>query len=120
MCIRDRGDRADWMVEKLSELGVLEFVPLAAARSVVLPERRGKRDRWLRIATEAAKQSRRAGVMRITELAPLDDALVRAKAAGAAWFLSTEEEYATPIGEAVGRTPPRNGITAFIGPEGGW
>ena len=35
-----KGDRADWMVEKLSELGTAEFVPLAAARSVVLPEGR--------------------------------------------------------------------------------
>jgi 16S rRNA (uracil1498-N3)-methyltransferase len=115
-----KGDRADWMVEKLSELGVAEFVPLAAARSVVLPEGRGKRDRWLRIATEAAKQSRRAGVMRITELMALDHAVARATAAGAAWVLSTEEEHAMPIGDAFVRLPPRQAVTAFIGPEGGW
>jgi len=60
-----KGERADWMVEKLSELGVAAFVPLATARSVVLPEGRNKRQRWARIATEAAKQSRRAGVMQI-------------------------------------------------------
>ena len=70
-----KGERADWMVEKLSELGTAEFVPLAAARSVVLPEGRNKRDRWTRIATESAKQSRRAGVMRIGELTKVDDAI---------------------------------------------
>jgi 16S rRNA (uracil1498-N3)-methyltransferase len=115
-----KGDRADWMVEKLSELGVAEFVPVAAARSVVLPEGRGKRERWMRIATEAAKQSRRAGVMRITELTRLDEAIRRATGGGAAWFLSTEEPHATPIGDAVERVPTGRGLTAFIGPEGGW
>jgi 16S rRNA (uracil1498-N3)-methyltransferase len=115
-----KGDRADWMVEKLSELGVAEFVPLAAARSVVLPEGRGKRDRWLRIATEAAKQSRRVGVMRITELMAMNNAIARATPAGAAWFLSTEEEQGTPIGHALARLPRGQAITAFIGPEGGW
>jgi len=115
-----KGDRADWMVEKLSELGVAEFVPLAAARSVVLPEGRGKRDRWLRIATEAAKQSRRAGVMRIAELTRLEDAIARAVDAGAAWFLSTEEPRATGVADAFHRLPPGKRLTAFVGPEGGW
>jgi 16S rRNA (uracil1498-N3)-methyltransferase len=113
-----KGDRADWMVEKLSELGVTEFLPLAAARSVVLPEGRGKRDRWVRIAIEAAKQSRRVGVMRIAELTRVEDAIARA--AGAGWFLSTEEPHATPIADAFSRRPQGQCLTAFIGPEGGW
>ena len=33
-----KGPRADWMVEKLSELGVAGFIPLLAARSVVVPD----------------------------------------------------------------------------------
>jgi 16S rRNA (uracil1498-N3)-methyltransferase len=115
-----KGDRADWMVEKLSELGVAEFVPLAAARSVVLPEGRGKHDRWLRIATEAAKQSRRAGVMRIAELTRVDDAIARAAGAGPAWFLSTEEPQATPAGDAFHQLREAQRLTAFVGPEGGW
>jgi 16S rRNA (uracil1498-N3)-methyltransferase len=115
-----KGDRADWMVEKLSELGVAEFVPLAAARSVVLPEGRGKRDRWLRIATEAAKQSRRAGIMRIAELTRLEDAIARAADAGAAWFLSTEDPRATPVADAFRELPSGRRLTAFVGPEGGW
>lgn len=119
-----KGDRADWMVEKLSELGVAELVPLAAARSVVLPEGKGKRDRWLRIATEAAKQSRRAGVMRITELTPLAEALRRATAVDArparAWYLSTEAEHPVPIARARRDLTAATALTAFIGPEGGW
>lgn len=113
-----KGDRADWMVEKLSELGVAEFVPLAAARSVVLPEGKNKRARWARIATEAAKQSRRGGVMSVGELASLPEAL----AAGPnAWYLSTEAGV-TPVGiaAAMNATARDADVRAFIGPEGGW
>ncbi len=67
-----KGDRADWMIEKLSELGVTRFIPLKTARSVVHPTGQSKRDRWMRIATESAKQSHRAGVMRIDELTEVD------------------------------------------------
>ena len=123
-----KGDRADWMIEKLSELGVEEFVPLAAARSVVLPEGKAKRDRWVRIATEAAKQSRRAGVMRITELTSLAAALRRASGGDGppldvprrVWFLSTESEQPIPIDQAIADLPAGVAITAFVGPEGGW
>ncbi len=118
-----KGERADWMVEKLSELGARAFIPLATARSVVHPEGRNKHDRWVRIATESAKQSRRPGVMRIDALTPLAQA-VNAVAAGSApgqsagWCLSTGDP-ATPIASAfAGHACPS--LTLFIGPEGGW
>src|SRR3954468_15312277 len=38
-----KGDRADWMIEKLSEIGVSRFIPLITARSVVLPVGKNKR-----------------------------------------------------------------------------
>jgi 16S rRNA (uracil1498-N3)-methyltransferase len=117
-----KGDRADWMVEKLSELGAAEFVPLAAARSVVLPEGRNKRDRWVRIATEAAKQSRRVGVMRVGELTPLAQALKTLNTdSQPAWYFATElEARPVPIGEAIAALGSAKAVTAFVGPEGGW
>jgi 16S rRNA (uracil1498-N3)-methyltransferase len=117
-----KADRADWMVEKLSELGAAEFVPLAAARSVVLPEGKNKLERWVRIATEAAKQSRRAGVMRIGELTPVAELVRRWKetAATGAWYLSTESNHARPVAEAAALLADGASLTAFIGPEGGW
>ena len=51
-----KGERLDWMVEKLAELGVAEFIPVRFARSVAeLGE--GKRKRLEKIAVAAAKQS---------------------------------------------------------------
>ncbi len=114
-----KGERADWMVEKLSELGAHAFIPLATARSVVLPEGKSKRERWVRIATESAKQSRRPGVMRIDPLTPLDQA-VRAVASGEStgWCLATTEA-AVPIASAA-RGHAKRPLTLFVGPEGGW
>src|SRR5690348_6203107 len=114
-----KGDRADWLVEKLSELGIDRFIPLQTERSVVLPTGKGKRDRWLRLAIESAKQSRRAGVMEIDELTPLDRAIEAMPAQSVGWFFSTEVEGATRVGEAI-QSLTSNEITLLIGPEGGW
>jgi 16S rRNA (uracil1498-N3)-methyltransferase len=110
-----KGDRAEWMIEKLSELGTGAFVPLATARSVVLPEGKNKRERWQRIAIESAKQSRRAGVMRIGELTRLERAIV-----APGWYLSTAAD-AVPVDVAVEKiSADASHLTLFIGPEGGW
>lgn len=113
-----KADRADWMVEKLSELGVGRFIPVAAARSVVLPEGKNKRDRWVRLATEAAKQSRRVGVMRIDELRSVAE-VTDGAGQSTRWYLSTEAD-AVPVARAVSELRPGAKLLAFIGPEGGW
>jgi 16S rRNA (uracil1498-N3)-methyltransferase len=111
-----KGDRADWMIEKLSELGVSRFIPLAAERSVVLPAGRNKFERWERIAMEAAKQSRRAGNLNVAELTPLSIAIT---APGPFLYLSTAPG-AIPIGRAIGELAATQKLTLLIGPEGGW
>jgi 16S rRNA (uracil1498-N3)-methyltransferase len=111
-----KGDRADWMVEKLSEIGVARFIPLATARSVVLPEGKNKRERWARLATESAKQSRRRGVMQIDELRKFSDAI--AAATGARAMALSTDRGAQPILDAIADAPSR--VMLFIGPEGGW
>jgi len=114
-----KGERADWMVEKLSELGAEAFIPLATARSVVLPEGKNKRERWARIATESAKQCRRAGVMRIEPLTPLAEVIAAAVTSeSTGWCLSTGEA-AVPIAAAA-REHRGRFLTLFVGPEGGW
>jgi 16S rRNA (uracil1498-N3)-methyltransferase len=110
-----KGERADWMIEKLSELGVHAFIPLAAARSVVLPEGRNKLERWTRIAMESAKQSRRVGTMHIGVLTTVESAIRQLE--GPAWLCSTEGN-ATPIMQ-IARGLPKT-LLLFIGPEGGW
>jgi len=107
-----KGERADWMIEKLGELGVSRFIPLATERSVVLPGGTNKRQRWERLAIESAKQSRRAGIMRIDDLTPLESAM------SSGWYLSTNDDAAS-IGEMLGQKREQE-LRLFIGPEGGW
>lgn len=125
-----KGDRADWMVEKLSELGVSRFIPLAAERSVVLPTGQNKRDRWIRIATESAKQSRRAGVMKVDELTSVAEAIKgqrdegrgQNKGAAARGFYLSTETGAMPVVSTLpsALTPHSSALIFLIGPEGGW
>ena len=110
-----KGERADWMVEKLSEIGVAAFIPLVTDRSVVKPEGRNKYDRWARIATESAKQSRRSGVMRIGELATVRD--LTAHPSGLMFYFSTLPD-ARPLAHIATRAT--GSITLLVGPEGGW
>lgn len=115
-----KGDRADWMVEKLSELGCSRFMPLIAERSVVTPKGTGKHDRWVRLATESAKQCRRPGVMQIDEPVALDRAISDLAVAGEpAWFFDTGPT-AIPARELLLNPQPPRDLTLFVGPEGGW
>ena len=115
-----KGERADWMVEKLSELGVFAFIPLAAGRSVVLPQGTAKRQRWIRLAAEAAKQSRRAGVMRVDELIDLEQLLAEWIRAGKPVLVLSTAPDAAPIAQIVRALSPVEELMLLIGPEGGW
>lgn len=59
-----KGDRAQFLIEKLTELGVASFVPLRTARSVVHP-RDTKRDKLQRHAIEASKQCGRNVLLQV-------------------------------------------------------
>lgn len=55
-----KGSRWDWTIEKATELGAGRIVPVISERTIVrIPadERENKRERWLRIAADAARQS---------------------------------------------------------------
>lgn len=113
-CAVPKGERADWMVGKLAELGVARFVPLRTARSVVHPEGEGKLDRWRRLAVEAAKQSGQPRPMRIDALTSLSDCLAACAAGRGA--------FADASGAARAIDPALAGVVeaVLIGPEGGW
>jgi 16S rRNA (uracil1498-N3)-methyltransferase len=110
-----KGERADWMIEKLSELGVARFIPLQTERSVVHPEGKSKFERWARIAAESAKQSRRAGVMRIDPLTPLRSLID--DVSRNSFYLSTAPDAPALISNLQSEV---SDLTLFIGPEGGW
>lgn len=71
-----RRERMELVVQKATELGVVEIIPVVSARAIVkLDEgRAGRRtERWQRIAAEAAKQSQRVAVPQVREPVPIGD-----------------------------------------------
>ena len=73
-----KGSRWDWTVEKATELGVTRIVPVISDRTIVrIPrsERAAKRERWQRIAEDAARQSDAKWLPEIAEAVDFADAL---------------------------------------------
>ncbi|HEY6193801.1 MAG TPA: RsmE family RNA methyltransferase, partial [Candidatus Eisenbacteria bacterium] len=58
LCGAPEGDRGDWLVEKLAELGVGELTPVQTQRARWPGPLRS--ERWQRLATAALRQSRSA------------------------------------------------------------
>lgn len=70
-----RPERFDWVLQKGTELGVAQFVPVWFSRCVVSgPTSRQKLERWRRIVREAAEQSWRGVVPEVAEPQPLEQA----------------------------------------------
>jgi 16S rRNA (uracil1498-N3)-methyltransferase len=113
-----KGDRGELAVQAMTEVGVDEIVPWAAARSVVRWQGdRGERARlrWAATAREAAKQAGRVHLPVVAEAATTRRLAGRLAAASLALVL--HEEATAPL-RAV--APPTGGeILLVIGPEGG-
>jgi 16S rRNA (uracil1498-N3)-methyltransferase len=119
-----KGDRAQLLVEKLTELGATCLVPLRTARSVVHP-REGRLDKLQRYVIEASKQCGRNVLMAVAPLAaweeycrrgdlPRQRLLAHPGAAGRSW--SAGEDCALAVG-------PEGGFTAAeveAAREAGW
>jgi 16S rRNA (uracil1498-N3)-methyltransferase len=68
-----KGSRWDWTIEKATELGVTRIVPVISDRTIVripVADRAAKRERWQRIAEDAARQSDAVRIPEILE--PVD------------------------------------------------
>jgi len=111
-CGACEASRADWLVEKLAELGVSAFVPVDGARAEwrVNPARL---ERWRRLGEAALRQSRRTHLLRIEPPRRLTDLLAE-RPGGAAGFV------ADPEGGAPGEPPPAGVAIGVIGPAEGF
>jgi 16S rRNA (uracil1498-N3)-methyltransferase len=112
-------DHFEWAVEKATELGVTEIVPLSAERSekALIAAAAKRVERWKKIALESAQQSRRLKPPVLTSPAKPADAFSKA-AAGLKLLLSEEKTAASLRSVLSGRTAET--IALAIGPEGGW
>lgn len=113
-----KGDRPEWAVQKLAEVGVDRIVPLATARSVVRWD--GARaehhlQRLREIARQAAMQSRRLTVPVVEPVSTLPAVLGALPA-----VLASAGGGAPALAEPGGGPPSLAHPVILVGPEGGW
>jgi 16S rRNA (uracil1498-N3)-methyltransferase len=113
-------DRFEWCLEKATELGVTEIIPLAAARTdkPLLVAAVKRRARWERILLESAQQSRRLRPPAIGALVTPETAFAGSEAF--CRILLSERQDALPVREALASANAVATAALAIGPEGGW
>ena len=116
-----KGEKMAWVIQKATELGVNALAPLITERVIprVSPVQAANcQERWERIALEAAQQSERWSIPKILPIQTFQEFL-RQKNKGIQIMLAERQEKALL---STMDLPPDNlnGITVFIGPEGGW
>jgi len=116
-----KGDRMDWCIQKLVELGTSRILPIRTARCVV--ELRGQRAqrrlrRWTAIARAAARQSQGEMVPELAPVADLQEAIATAEAA-ALKLVFWERTRARSLRTALHSQEPPASIAVLVGPEGG-
>jgi 16S rRNA (uracil1498-N3)-methyltransferase len=114
-----KADRLELVLQKGTELGAAAFHPAVAERSLVRLSPSAaevRRERWQRIAAEAARQCGRHDVPTVHPLLPLV-AAVRALASGTRVLVLDEEEQGLRLTDATGE--PDAALALVVGPEGG-
>jgi 16S rRNA (uracil1498-N3)-methyltransferase len=118
-----KGEKFDLVVQKATELGVHEIVPLLAARSDV--RLRDAHDgekrvaRWQRLAIEACKQSGRARIPRIHSPIEFSELMQRQPTSEEVRLMFSERD-GSGLAAIAGDGQQPSAITALVGPEGGW
>lgn len=124
-----KGRHFEWVLQKGTELGVVQFVPIIASRCVVGslqdigPQ---KQKRWLRIIAEAAEQSRRGRLPSLLPAIMFDRACEQAQKFGGLLLIPWEQERAASLKQALGRPAGGDGgqrpyvLNVLVGPEGGF
>lgn len=109
-----KGDRLKFMVEKLTELGVTELIPLIAERSSVRPKE-NTISKMRRYVIEASKQCGRNHLMTVRNACPMADAIQLPKQGSRKYICDprSENDFAFPPQKPAS-------IWFLIGPEGGF
>jgi 16S rRNA (uracil1498-N3)-methyltransferase len=111
LCGAPESERADWLVEKLAELGVERLIPVECARG---RWRGGRRRRWERLTVAALRQSRRVHLLSIEEPMPFEEALAAIPGGLSRWLT----DASGPGARAGGRAGEADAV-GLVGPAGG-
>lgn len=114
-----KSDKMDYIIQKCVELGVSRIVPMISARCISRPDKKTlakKRERWQKIAMQAAMQSRRGIIPEVcacqTFLGAVDHTSRNEKS------IIFYEQGGESVKKILEKTPKTIGM--FIGSEGGF
>ena len=110
-----KGDKLDWIVQKATELGVHEIIPIEMSRNVVKwnkDKASKKTERLQKIAEEASEQSHRLKVPFVSEVMTIDSLIEYTKP-----YHQKLIAYEEAVKE--GETVQLEKIVFVFGPEGG-
>lgn len=116
-----KGTKMELILQKLTEIGVDEIVLVQAKRSVTKIDNKKedkKIERWERIIYEAAKQSKRGKIPKLTGVLTFKEALADMQNNDLN-LCPYENERTISIKEAI-KDSSANTIGIFVGPEGGF
>ncbi len=111
-------DRFELVLQKGTELGVDEFVPLVTRFCTVRVRAggpAGRMERWERIVREACRQCGRASVPAVARPTDFSDFLEENRSRASGFLLYENAARSRPL-----RPPRGDRIILCVGPEGGW
>jgi len=111
-----KGEKMDIVIQKATELGVSQVIPVITERSLVRETR--KLLRWQKIAEEASRQCGRATIPDIAELQELGTAMKQADVSSSRIIFW--EQGGAPFSSILGAAAGCHRIILCTGPEGGF
>lgn len=118
-----KGTKMDYIIQKTTELGVSDIVPVEMRRCVAKigdgKSEAKKLERWNKISAEAAKQSQRGIIPRVHGVMKFDEAIGAMKQADLC-FAPYECEEKTSLKEILTGNGDIKTLAFMIGPEGGY
>ena len=118
-----KAQKFEWVLQKGTELGISEFVPVIGERSILRDVESADKKllRWERIIKEAAEQSGRGLLPALRPATMFPQACQRANRTTALSLLAWEAEteaHLKPILRTLAEIPPQ--VNLFVGSEGGY
>lgn len=118
-----KSDKMEWIVQKATELGVTDIVPVDMKNCVVrLDEKKAaaKQKRWQAIAESAAKQSKRSRIPTVHPLVRYTEAMQMSERFDVKILPYEAANGIVSMCEAIVSFLPERKIAVLIGPEGGF
>lgn len=122
-----KNDKMELILQKTTELGVTQIVPLYSERALQKPSQK-RYERWHRVIISATKQCKRAWLPELGKAQQFEDSLAQLEKFSLRLLLSPHTEQASILPYAqiqhiktvLREAPSTSTIALFVGPEGGF